>query len=112
MPCEEKVVRLEAEIQGLKNVIDDQRRYIRGLHNSQAQQLEHIPNSHLGPDNLYRGRERFLSEIHACVFIVSAFTTYLFTVLPAELAIHKCTSYFPACTTCPPTVFSTMLKLC
>ncbi|XP_049901560.1 fibrinogen-like protein 1 [Epinephelus moara] len=54
VPCEEKVVRLEAEIQGLKNVIDDQHRYIRGLHNSQAQQLEHIPNSHLGPDNLYR----------------------------------------------------------
>ncbi|XP_051242097.1 fibrinogen-like protein 1 isoform X2 [Dicentrarchus labrax] len=52
VPCEEKVVRLEAEIQGLMNVIDDQHRYIQELHNSQTQQLEHIPNSHLGPENL------------------------------------------------------------
>ncbi|XP_042340368.1 fibrinogen-like protein 1 [Plectropomus leopardus] len=54
VPCEEKVVRLEAQIQGLKNVIDDQHRYIQQLHNSQAQQLQHIPNSHLGSENLYR----------------------------------------------------------
>ncbi|XP_041641971.1 fibrinogen-like protein 1 [Cheilinus undulatus] len=52
--CEEKVVRLEAEIQGLRNVINDQHNYIQELHHSQAQQLEHIPNSHLGSDNLYR----------------------------------------------------------
>ncbi|XP_073332370.1 fibrinogen-like protein 1 [Pagrus major] len=54
VPCEEMVVRLEAEIQGLKNVINNQHRYIQELHNSQAQQLEKIPNSHLGPENLYR----------------------------------------------------------
>ncbi|XP_040001646.1 fibrinogen-like protein 1 isoform X1 [Xiphias gladius] len=54
VPCEEQVVRLEAEIQGLMNVINDQHRYIQELHNSQTQQLEHIPNSHLGPENLYR----------------------------------------------------------
>ncbi|XP_042284957.1 fibrinogen-like protein 1 isoform X1 [Thunnus maccoyii] len=54
VPCEEKVVRLEAEIQGLMNVINDQHRYIKELHKSQAQQLENIPNSHLGPDNLYK----------------------------------------------------------
>ncbi|KAM7393554.1 hypothetical protein PAMP_020417 [Pampus punctatissimus] len=54
VPCEEKVVRLEAEIRGLMSVIDDQHHYIQELHNSQAQQLENIPNSHLGPENLYR----------------------------------------------------------
>ncbi|KAM7418366.1 hypothetical protein PAMA_015812 [Pampus argenteus] len=54
VPCEEKVVRLEAEIQDLKSVINDQYRYIQELHNSQAQQLENIPNSHLGPENLYK----------------------------------------------------------
>ncbi|GAA6225841.1 fibrinogen-like protein 1 isoform X1 [Lates japonicus] len=54
VPCEEKVVRLEAEIQGLMKVINDQHQYIQELHNSQSQQLEHIPNSHLGPENLYR----------------------------------------------------------
>nr|XP_020512416.1 fibrinogen-like protein 1 [Labrus bergylta] len=54
VPCEEKVVRLEAEIQGLREVINDQHHYIQELQQSQAQQLEHIPNSHLGPDNLYR----------------------------------------------------------
>ncbi|XP_035515400.1 angiopoietin-4-like [Morone saxatilis] len=60
VPCEEKVVRLEAEIQGLMNVIDDQHRYIQELHNSQTQQLEHIPNSHLGPENLYKVLNRKL----------------------------------------------------
>ncbi|XP_018556457.1 fibrinogen-like protein 1 isoform X2 [Lates calcarifer] len=35
-------------------VINDQHQYIQELHNSQSQQLEHIPNSHLGPENLYR----------------------------------------------------------
>ncbi|XP_058496080.1 fibrinogen-like protein 1 [Solea solea] len=54
VPCEEKVVRLETEIQDLISVINDQHRYIRDLHNRQAEQLEHIPNSHLGPSNLYR----------------------------------------------------------
>ncbi|XP_029285366.1 fibrinogen-like protein 1 [Cottoperca gobio] len=53
MPCEEKVVLLEEQIQGLKNVINDQHRYIQELHNSQALQLERIPNSHLGPENLH-----------------------------------------------------------
>ncbi|XP_074543828.1 fibrinogen-like protein 1 [Halichoeres trimaculatus] len=54
VPCEDKVVRLEAEIQGLKNVINDQHNYIQELHHSQAKQLELIPSSHLGPDNLYK----------------------------------------------------------
>ncbi|KAK5603403.1 hypothetical protein CRENBAI_008224 [Crenichthys baileyi] len=52
--CEEKVVRLEAEIQGLMNVINDQHRYILELQNSQSQQLQHIPNMYLGQQNLYR----------------------------------------------------------
>ncbi|KAG7225821.1 hypothetical protein INR49_014342 [Caranx melampygus] len=54
MPCEEKVAGLEAEVQGLMNVISDQHRYIQELHNSQAQQLEHVPFSYLEPENLYR----------------------------------------------------------
>ncbi|XP_068448100.1 fibrinogen-like protein 1 [Clinocottus analis] len=54
VPCEEKVIRLEAEIRGLMKVINDQHRYIQELHNSQAQHLEYIPNSHLGPENRYR----------------------------------------------------------
>ena len=64
VPCQDKVASLEVEIQGLVNVINDQHRYIQELHNSQAQQLEHMPNLHLGPENLYRGRVRFLREIH------------------------------------------------
>lgn len=59
LPCEEKVVLLEAQIKVLNNVISDQHRYIDELHKSQAQQLEHLPNSHLGTRNLYRGRARF-----------------------------------------------------
>ncbi|XP_040042973.1 fibrinogen-like protein 1 [Gasterosteus aculeatus] len=54
VPCEEKVSNLEAEIRGLIKVINDQHRYIQELHNSQAQQLQYIPNSHLGPENLHR----------------------------------------------------------
>lgn len=66
MPCEERVVRLEAEIQGLMDVINDQHRYIQGLHSSQAQQLEHIPNTHLGTENLYRGGS--IRSKRLCVF--------------------------------------------
>ncbi|XP_034543451.1 fibrinogen-like protein 1 [Notolabrus celidotus] len=54
VPCEDKVVHLEAEIQGLRDVINDQHNYIQELHHSQAKQLELIPNSHLGPENLNR----------------------------------------------------------
>ncbi|AWP06227.1 putative fibrinogen-like protein 1 [Scophthalmus maximus] len=61
VPCEVEVVHLEAEIQRLVSVINDQHRYIQGLHNSQAQQLEHIPSSHLGPEN----RHRDCSEVFA-----------------------------------------------
>uniref|UniRef100_A0A1A8KJA8 Fibrinogen-like protein 1 n=1 Tax=Nothobranchius kuhntae TaxID=321403 RepID=A0A1A8KJA8_NOTKU len=61
IPCAEKVVRLEAEIQGLMNVIQDQHRYILELHSSQSQQLQHIPNTFLGPQNLYRD----CSEVYA-----------------------------------------------
>uniref|UniRef100_A0A3Q2QUP4 Fibrinogen-like protein 1 n=1 Tax=Fundulus heteroclitus TaxID=8078 RepID=A0A3Q2QUP4_FUNHE len=52
--CEEKVVRLEAEIQGLMNVINEQHRYIQELQSSQTQQLQLIPNMFLGQQNLYR----------------------------------------------------------
>lgn len=48
------MARLEAEIQGLLNVIGAQHRYIQELHNSQAQQLQRVPLSFLDPDNLYR----------------------------------------------------------
>ncbi|KAF6739388.1 Fibrinogen-like protein 1 [Oryzias melastigma] len=54
VPCEERVVRLEAEIRGLMNVINDQHRYILELHNTQSLQLQQIPNTHLGPKDLYR----------------------------------------------------------
>ncbi|KAM3864695.1 fibrinogen-like protein 1 [Diretmus argenteus] len=54
VPCKERVGRLEAEIQGLMGVIVDQHRYIQELHDSHAQQLEHIPNTHLGTGNQYR----------------------------------------------------------
>lgn len=46
---------MEAEIRGLMNVINDQHRYILELHNTQSLQLQQIPNTHLGPKNLYRG---------------------------------------------------------
>ncbi|XP_015226950.1 PREDICTED: fibrinogen-like protein 1 [Cyprinodon variegatus] len=52
--CEKKVLRLEAEIQGLMSVINDQHRYIQELQSSQAQQLQHIPNMFLGDNNLYK----------------------------------------------------------
>nr|XP_057927614.1 fibrinogen-like protein 1 [Doryrhamphus excisus] len=54
VPCEHRVASLEEEIKVLRNVIDNQHGYILELHSHQAQQLEHIPNSHLGPQNLYR----------------------------------------------------------
>ena len=63
VPCEEMVVHLEAEIQGLKRVINNQQQYIQELHNSQVQQLEKIPNSHLGPENLYRG----MATVQMCI---------------------------------------------
>ncbi|XP_008315530.1 fibrinogen-like protein 1 [Cynoglossus semilaevis] len=53
-PCEQKVVRLEEELRGLVRVISDQHHYILELHRLHSQQLENIPNSHLGPDNLYK----------------------------------------------------------
>ncbi|XP_017297164.1 fibrinogen-like protein 1 [Kryptolebias marmoratus] len=54
LPCEKRVVRLEAEIQGLKNVVSEQHRYILELQSSQSQQLQRIPNTYLDPQNLYR----------------------------------------------------------
>lgn len=69
VPCEDKVGYLEAEIQALKNVISDQHRYIQELHINQAQQLEHIPNSHLGPGNLYRGRTRSRREVSTMTWL-------------------------------------------
>lgn len=70
MPCEDKVGHLEAEIQALKNVISDQHRYIQELHTNQAQQLEHIPNSHLGAGNLYRGRVRSQKEVSTATWLL------------------------------------------
>ncbi|XP_056135642.1 fibrinogen-like protein 1 [Lampris incognitus] len=54
IPCEEKVVRLEEEIKGLRQVIDDQHRYILELQKSQASKLEQLPNAHLHPEDLYK----------------------------------------------------------
>ncbi|XP_061686074.1 fibrinogen-like protein 1 [Syngnathoides biaculeatus] len=54
VPCEEKVVRLEAKIEALTNVINEQHQYIQVLHDHQAQQLMHIPNSHLATQNLHK----------------------------------------------------------
>lgn len=74
VPCEEQVALLEAEIQVLKNQISDQHRYIQELHESQAQQLERLPNSHLGPGNLHRGRAAAgLPASHRCVCLILVF---------------------------------------
>ncbi|XP_029949247.1 fibrinogen-like protein 1 [Salarias fasciatus] len=54
VPCDKKVARLEAEIKSLMNVINDQHRYILELHSSQGRQLEHLPNTFLGSDELYK----------------------------------------------------------
>ncbi|XP_029365790.1 fibrinogen-like protein 1 [Echeneis naucrates] len=54
VPCQEKVVRLDAELQDMRKIIHDQDIYIRELHTTLAQKLELIPNAHLGPDKLYR----------------------------------------------------------
>lgn len=55
VPCEQQVTPLKAEIQVLKKVVSDQQRYIQELHQVQAQQLEHLPNAHLGTGNIHRG---------------------------------------------------------
>lgn len=62
VPCDKLVARLGAEIKGLMDVINDQHRYIQELHKSQAQQLEYIPNLHLGPDNLYKDCSEVFSD--------------------------------------------------
>ncbi|XP_010786872.1 fibrinogen-like protein 1 [Notothenia coriiceps] len=62
VPCEEKVVHLEAQIQGLKTLIGDQHGYIQALHNSQAGQLELIPSSHLGPEKLFKDCSELFAE--------------------------------------------------
>lgn len=54
VPCEKKVAELEKEIQDLKNTISSQNLYIQELHRTQSQQLENLPNLHLGTDNQYR----------------------------------------------------------
>lgn len=56
VPCEKKVAELEKEIQDLKNTIHSQNLYIQELHRTQSQQLENLPNLHLGTENQYRGR--------------------------------------------------------
>ncbi|XP_077575192.1 fibrinogen-like protein 1 [Stigmatopora nigra] len=62
VPCELQVDRLQAEIAGLKNALNKQQRYIRVLHSHQAQQLQHIPNSHLGAPNHYRDCSEVFAE--------------------------------------------------
>lgn len=52
------MVRLEAEIRGLQSVISEQHHYILQLQSSRSQQLQQLPNSHLGLQNLYRGASR------------------------------------------------------
>lgn len=56
VPCEKKVAELEKEIQELKSTISSQNLYIQELHRTQSQQLENLPNLHLGTENQYRGR--------------------------------------------------------
>lgn len=100
VPCEQKVVRLEAEIQGLKNLINDQHRYIQELHNGQAHQLEYIPNSHLGPDNLYRGTDvnrvvlsQRKTNVSACCCCP--------LLHPGQLHVQICVSVFVCVQTAP-----------
>ncbi|XP_054461080.1 fibrinogen-like protein 1 [Anoplopoma fimbria] len=62
VPCEEKVVHLEGEVRGLMKMVKEQHRFIQELYNSQAQQLEQIPNSHLGSEDLYRDCSEVFAE--------------------------------------------------
>ncbi|CAB1327164.1 unnamed protein product, partial [Coregonus sp. 'balchen'] len=54
MPCGEMVGRLQAEMEDLVRVINDQHRYIQGLHHSQAQKLPQIPQTHLQTGDQYK----------------------------------------------------------
>ncbi|XP_060941667.1 fibrinogen-like protein 1 [Limanda limanda] len=84
VPCEDTVVSLEVEIQGLVNVINDQHRYIQELHNSQAEQLENMPNLHLDPENLYRD----CSEVFADGNVASGLYVILPDGSPTALSVY------------------------
>ncbi|XP_057698872.1 fibrinogen-like protein 1 [Corythoichthys intestinalis] len=84
VPCEQQVVRLEAEIAGLTNLINEQHRYIQVLHSHQAEQLEHIPNSHLGSQNLYRD----CSEIFANGNVASGLYVIRPDGFPTALSVY------------------------
>lgn len=75
--CEKQVVRLEAEIQGLMNVINEQHRYIQELQRSQSQQLQQIPNMYLGQQNLYKGRFWSNDTFLPAAFVRNTTTFYL-----------------------------------
>ncbi|XP_037110805.1 fibrinogen-like protein 1 [Syngnathus acus] len=84
VPCEQIVVRLQAEIEELTNVINEQHRYIQVLHSHQAQQLEHIPNSHLGAQNPYRD----CSEVFADGNVASGLYAIRPDGLPTALSVY------------------------
>ncbi|XP_039638964.1 fibrinogen-like protein 1 isoform X1 [Perca fluviatilis] len=84
VPCEENVGHLEAKIEGLMNVINNQHRYIQELHNSQAQRLESIPNSHLGPENLHRD----CSEVFADGNVASGLYVIRPDASPTALSVY------------------------
>lgn len=50
------VGRLQAEMEDLVRVINDQHRYIQELHLSQAQKLPQIPQTHLQTGGQYKGQ--------------------------------------------------------
>ncbi|XP_029621728.1 fibrinogen-like protein 1 [Salmo trutta] len=52
--CGEMVGRLQAEMEDLVRVINEQHRYIQGLHLSQAQKLPQIPQTHLQTGGQYK----------------------------------------------------------
>ncbi|XP_052366422.1 fibrinogen-like protein 1 [Oncorhynchus keta] len=52
--CGEMVGRLQAEMEHLVRVINDQHHYIQGLHFSQAQKLPQIPQTHLQTGGQYK----------------------------------------------------------
>ncbi|KAJ0050883.1 hypothetical protein NL108_009324 [Boleophthalmus pectinirostris] len=54
VPCAEVVSRLEAELEGLMEIVREQHRYIQELHRSQTTQLQGVPNSFMGTGNIYR----------------------------------------------------------
>ncbi|KAM9700036.1 fibrinogen-like protein 1 [Menidia menidia] len=84
VPCEERLVRLEAELQNLMGVINEQHRYILELHGSQSEALQRLPNAHLGPGNLYRD----CSEVFSGGSVVSGLYVVRPVGSPAALSVY------------------------